>query len=384
MYNSHLLYSVALSVLSSPAGTGLYDLMERSVTPEFLYKSLTENSRAVTQPFVAVRYSPDPLMAAREILAEAEKGQIGVTGYWGSDYPPLLREISHPPVVLYHHGALDLEPAIAVVGTRKPDHASLKVTERIVSDLVSWGFSIVSGMALGIDRAAHTSALSGKGRTAGILANGIDILYPLGNRDLYDRIRSTAGSVLVSEYPPGIHAGKWTFVRRNRIISGLCPATVVIQAGERSGALITARYATEQNREVFACSGHSFDESYGGCHRLIRNGAHLLAKTADILVELPPRTEAKGKEEKAGRGDISEPEPSLPLTGTDCGEGAYPPDSPPYRILKYLGNAEVDIDTVIRNIGLTTESIHESLVLLELEGRVSRKGNVVSRSGGGK
>ena len=176
---------------------------------------------------------------------------------------------------------------MAVVGTRKSDPKSALIARRISHDLSSQGFTVVSGMAVGIDREAHLGALDAGGKTVGVLANGIDIIYPWPNRDLYQAHRSTPGSALVSEYPPGIYvAGQWTFVRRNRIISGLCAGTVVVKAGERSGALITARHAVEQNREVFACAGNSFDEEYAGCHRLVRSGAVLVSSSQDILAEL--------------------------------------------------------------------------------------------------
>lgn len=349
MYNM-LEYALSLSV--APIG-GLWDKIS-DYEPDELFRMAKCKTMPV-QNFIGERYPGTAAEAAMAIIEELASLRIEATHYWEEDYPSILREIKRPPIVLYHYGPLPAK-AVAVVGTRRPSAYSLKVTEAIVRSLAEEGFCIVSGMAVGIDAAAHSAALGCGGRTAGVLANGINVLYPAANRDIYLGISKSPGSCLVSEYPPGICAGRWTFVRRNRIISGLCRAVVVVQAGAKSGTLITARYAAEQGREVYVCPGHAFDEGFAGCHRLLEQGANLCWNMDDF------RESIKGLcfDEK-----IAEDFDSA-LGATER------------RILKYLSDNPADIDTVIRECDIPAAEFHQALVLLETEGIVERKGNMLS------
>jgi DNA processing protein len=366
--------AVALSILSSP---GIHRLWSKIAThgPRELYRMICGSCVPATQVFYTQSYPENPLDAAGIIVSKTENKSIRILTYWDRDYPALLREIQYPPLVLYLKGTLPAETAVAVVGTRKSDVRSSGVARRISRELSSLGCAVVSGMAIGIDCEAHLGALEGGGKTVGVLANGIDIIYPWPNRDLYRLIESTEGSALVSEYPPGIFAGRWTFVRRNRIISGLCAGTVVVKAGERSGALITARHAVEQNREVFACAGNSFDEEYAGCHRLVRDGAVLVARTEDIVAELsrPPVPAA----EIASPGAVPG-KPSGGGRGEDADAGPLP-DTMEGKILSLLSSGERDIDSIVRDLASSAGEVNEAVVTLELGGKIIRNGNTILR-----
>jgi DNA processing protein len=367
-------YAIGVSLVSSPGINDVWNMISEHM-PSQIYEILSAKGMTSAQDYITVAYPPDPLDAARKIIINTDAASIRVVTYWDDAYPPLLREIQRPPLVLYLKGELNVDRAVAVVGTRKSDMRSSMHARRIAWDLGLAGFTVVSGMALGIDREAHLGALDANGRTVGVLANGIDIVYPSANRDLYRRIHSTSGSALVSEYPPGIRAGKWTFLRRNRIISGLCPGTVVVKAGERSGALITARHAIDQNREVFVCVGNTFDEEYAGCHELIRSGAILVSKSDDIINELsrgtgcPSVPDLDRKPFVQGAGDEN----------AATADEQYETHPLQDRILALISAHELNVDSVIRQVQATPAEVNEAIMALELSGRISRSGNNISR-----
>jgi DNA processing protein len=202
-----------------------------------------------------------------------------------SAYPKLLREIHDPPLGMYRRGAYAFElPCIAVVGTRRPTLYGLGVARRLGSELARLGFCIVSGLARGVDTAAHEGALDAGGRTAAVLGTGLDIVYPPENLDLYRRIAET-GAVL-SEFPFGRRPDRNTFAMRNRIVSGMSEAVVVVESAVDGGAMITSRFAGEQGRLLFAVPGRIDQSTSAGCHQLIRDGATLLTSVDDILSEL--------------------------------------------------------------------------------------------------
>lgn len=361
--------AVALSIVSSPAGSGIWRSIA-SRMPSDIYRMIEGFTAPSTQIHCAGVYPGTPIEAARRIVERVQKDSIRVLTFWDRDYPPLLREVPCPPLILYVIGELYAPRAVAVVGTRKSDPKSAMIARRIGRELAESGYAVVSGLAVGIDREAHLGALEAGGVTIGVLPSGINIVYPWSNRDLYQRIRDTTGSALVSEYPPGINiAGKWTFAQRNRIISGLCNGIVVVKAGEQSGALITARHALEQNREVFVCAGHTFDEEYAGCHRLIRDGAVLVSASLDIIEGLglpnaaPARVVNADSVKRAGVSPGHDPDP-----GTAAG-----------RILQLLSAREYDVDELIRATDGSPGEVNEDIVALELEGKILRSGNIISR-----
>jgi len=200
-------------------------------------------------------------------------------------YPRLLREISDPPIGLYRRGSYGFEhPCIAIVGSRRTTLYGLSVAKKLGSELARMGFCVVSGLARGIDTAAHEGALSVGGKTAAVLGTGIDIIYPSENLGLYRRI-AESGAVL-SEFPFGRKADKQSFAMRNRIVSGISEGVVVVESDVQGGAMITARFAGEQGRLIFAVPGRIDQATSKGCHQLIRDGATLLTGIDDILDEL--------------------------------------------------------------------------------------------------
>ncbi len=210
-----------------------------------------------------------------------------IARYGDEAYPPALKEIPNPPLKFHYRGRLpDPErPHLAIVGTRKATAHGLEIAAHLARELASRGAVIVSGLALGIDTAAHEGALAGKGTTIAVLPVGIDRVYPGHNTGLADQIIHAGGTV-ISEYDPGTPSYKLHFLERNRIVSGLCRGIIVVEAPEKSGALATAAHALAQNREVFVVPGPISHENYKGSHSLIRAGARLATSAQEILDDL--------------------------------------------------------------------------------------------------
>ena len=227
-----------------------------------------------------------------EAIREAERArQLGVSflTYKSSDYPPLLREIFDPPLLLYARGnaALLEAPSIAIVGARKPTAYGKAIAERLSSDLAIRGLAIVSGLARGIDSCAHRGALEQNGKTIAVLGSGIDVVYPAEGKKLFAEIAEKG--LLLSEFPVGSFPAPQNFPIRNRIISGLSLGVVVVEAAQYSGSLITARLAMEQNREVFGVPGSLSNRFSWGPHVLIKQGAKLVQDWQDVVEELPAK-----------------------------------------------------------------------------------------------
>jgi DNA processing protein len=221
-------------------------------------------------------------------------------------YPALLQQIADPPIVLWMRGAtleLNARPFVAIVGSRNATAEGTVLARRLARDLASHGFGIVSGMARGIDGAAHRGALDVAGSTVAILGCGADVTYPRSHRGLADEIAT--GGVVASEYLPGMPPLARHFPLRNRIISGLARATVVVEASERSGSLITARMALEQGRDVLAVPGSVASGCHGGCHALIKDGARLVETVQDIFEELGWNPPARSEPDAADKSPVS-------------------------------------------------------------------------------
>ena len=270
-------------------------------------------------------------------------------------YPKMLKEINDPPIGLYRKGGyLFGQPCIAIVGSRKTTLYGQSVAKKLGADLARLGFCVVSGLARGIDTAAHEGALSVGGKTAAVLGCGIDIVYPPENLDLYRRIAET-GAVL-SEFPFGRKADKQTFPMRNRVVSGISEAVVVVESDVSGGAMITARFAGEQGRLIYAVPGRIDQSSSAGCHQLIRDGATLLTSVDDILNEL-------------NYLDGLRPAPIPPKDGLDFGD-----DSPAelhgaeLKIADcFRGGSIMSIDALAAVTGLPSHEVSATLMLLELK-----------------
>lgn len=267
---------------------------------------------------------------AERILEKCGKKEIFVVTYADALYPQRLKNIYHPPLMLYGKGKMPLfdeEVAVAVVGTRGCTPYGIRCAQELGYELTQQGGMVISGMARGIDAAAMEGALRFGGFTCGVLGGGVDVVYPRENRRLYEDVAATG--VLLSEYPPTTEPVSWHFPHRNRIMSGLSVATLVIEAPEKSGALITAAAAAEQGREVFAVPGPISSKESAGCHQLIRDGAGLVSCGWDILREyeshyphkirpkvapMPEMPAASGepKRAKAKKIEVKEEVPALP------------------------------------------------------------------------
>jgi len=220
-------------------------------------------------------------MAERDLALLKGRG-VNFVSIAEPQYPPLLREIYDPPALLYYLGSLpDPEtPLLAVVGTRKPSGEALEWAYKFTRAFGEAGGGVVSGLALGVDAMAHRGNLDGHGKTFAVLGSACDEIYPSANRGLAARILSGGGAI-ISEYPPGTPPAKWSFPQRNRIISGLCRSVLVVEAGEKSGALITADFALEQGRDLWA-AGAVFGE---GCRKLVEDGAQVIRRAEDVFAQ---------------------------------------------------------------------------------------------------
>jgi DNA processing protein len=273
-------------------------------------------------------------------------------------YPPLLAGIHQPPPVLHVVGDAELirAPAVAVVGSRRPSREGLLLAERLAADLAAHGLVVVSGLALGIDAAAHRGALAA-GWTVAVLASGLDVASPWTNRELQERIAGEGA--VVSEFERGTPALKHHFLRRNRVISGLALGTVVVEAADRSGALITAKHAREQDREVFAVPGSPLRATSAGANALLRDGAALVRGWRDVLDELEPRLEALVQ---AGLVTPLRAPVRPPAGGGVQGSAAD--------LLQLLGDAPVHVDDLQRASDRDVAALLAALSELEIAGAV--------------
>lgn len=295
------------------------------------------------------------------ILAWAEHPDAHLITLADPRYPPLLTEIADPPPVLYARGDADLlrEPQIAIVGSRNPSPGGREITGDFARRLAGHGLIVTSGLAIGIDGAAHAAALEA-GHSIAVLGTGPDRVYPAVHRDLARGI--VERGVMVSELPPGQGPLASSFPRRNRLISGLSLGVLVTEAALKSGSLITARLALEQGREVFAVPGSIRNPLSRGCHALIREGAKLVEEPEEILAELAPQLRAV-----LAAADRS-------ASGAESGAAAAPvPELPPEQacLLESLGHDPVNLDELTERTGLAVEQISSMLLLMELEGHVS-------------
>jgi DNA processing protein len=239
----------------------------------------------------------DDEVNVQEVIESCRQKGIDILTEAHPDYPRAIREIHDPPGVLFVRGTLKSQDvlSIAIVGTRHATQYGLRQAERLAGSLARSGLTIVSGLARGIDAAAHRGALAAGGRTIAVLASGVVNIYPPEHSGLAEEI--AACGALVSEAPPYAEPLSGTFPQRNRLISGLCLGVIVVEAAERSGALITARHAMEQGRDVFAVPGNIDSRTARGCHRLIRDGAKLVESADDVLEELGPLVEAATRDD---------------------------------------------------------------------------------------
>lgn len=293
------------------------------------------------------------------------------------DYPDLLRQITNPPPLLYVRGhvtALHL-PQIAIVGSRNPSSGGAENAESFARYLAQQGFAITSGLALGVDGAAHKGALAGWGKTIAVMGTAVDRIYPARHRALALEIIEKGGA-LISEFPLGTGSYAGNFPQRNRIISGLSLGTLVVEAALQSGSLITARQAVEQNREVFAIPGSIHNPLSKGCHQLIRQGATLVECAQDILDQLQGLLEFKWQELQQ----------ELPFVKKDAKAREEPssipnllPEDEQSQLLKAIGFDPVSLDLLVERTQLAVHELIPQLTLLELSGKIETIGGCYQR-----
>ncbi|MGD0806990.1 MAG: DNA-processing protein DprA [Anaerolineales bacterium] len=303
-----------------------------------------------TEAIVSGRSQIDPEL----LLDRCAQRRIRVLIWEDADYPVRLKELPAPPPVLYLKGTLCEADNLsaAVVGTRKTTAYGREVTRMFASALASSGVTVVSGMARGIDSEAHTAALERHGRTLAVFGCGVDVVYPPEHARLARRIEESGA--LLSDYPPGTPPDAVNFPPRNRIIAGLSMATLVVEAGEESGALLTASYAADYGRDVFAVPGSVLSESSRGCNRLIASGAQVAVSPEEFLCAL----------------DLNRTGPSIQMRMAI-------PDSPvEAKILSALSSEPTHIDLLKTKVGLPVEEVSGALAMMELKGMVRPVGGM--------
>ena len=338
--------AVALSVWRGASRVRVADLLRhtpRDAPLELLLEALAGPARA---------RSLAPGLRARAVaaLSSAQRAGIRAVPFGDREYPELLASIPDPPVVLWLKGCAGAltRPAVAIVGSRAASDYGLDVATQLASDLGAAGAVVVSGLARGVDSAAHRGALASDAATVAVLGSGVDVIYPAEHRSLAEAIAGGQGAV-VSELPPGAPPRALHFPARNRIISGLSLAVVVIEAAERSGSLITADFGLEQGRAVMAVPGNIASGRHRGCHDLIRDGASIVESAEDVLSEL--------------RLTSLRPRPDRPAGQT------LAPDP---LVSHMVAGESYDLDALSRATGLVPPALLPRLLELELQGTIRR------------
>jgi len=321
-------------------------LRELGLPQAILDRRRSELARFVdAAPLQALDSAPVRAAVERTLAWAAQPGRAVIT-LADETYPRALLEIADPPALLYAHGNVKLlqRPALAVVGSRNATAQGESNAESFARTLSDAGLTIVSGLALGIDAAAHRGGLAGASSTVAVLGTGIDVIYPRRNAALAEEI--AARGVIISEFPLGTAAAAGNFPRRNRLISGLARGCLVVEAALASGSLITARCAADQGREVFAIPGSIHSPFSKGCHALIKNGAKLVESAEDVLAELSGFQAS---------GYASTARAAAPASG----------------LLAHMGHDPVDVDFLCTRAGLSAEQVSSELLRLELDGRIT-------------
>jgi DNA processing protein len=321
-------------------------------------------------------YAVCPVEVIRAEMAEARVAGAVPLFYGEKGYPQALMDLADAPPVLWAQGDLSLldRPLVAMVGARNASSLGLRMARRLAEGLGQAGFVVVSGLARGIDAAAHEAALPTG--TIAVQAGGVDVIYPEENAKLAEDIRATG--LRLSEQPMGAAPQTRHFPMRNRLVSGLCRAVVVVEAAARSGSLITARNAADQGREVMAVPGHPFDARAGGCNMLIRDGATLVRGPSDVLEALG--TSFVPAEDRIADDILNEPA-GPPLPGPAARQRPLAEMADLHgRILARLGPSPLAEDQLIRDLAMPPASLAPALLTLELEGLIQRQpGGLLSR-----
>jgi len=315
----------------------------------------SELLRAGLEPKVVNKFLDQrPRIDPAQELEKVEKRNLKILTWLDPDYPPLLKEIYAPPPLLYYQGQLNLknEFTLAVVGSRKVSWYGRRLTEELAAQLALAGLTIVSGLALGVDGIAHQAAVDAQAKTIAVLGCGLDQIYPRANQCLAENIIASNGAV-ISEFPLGLPPLKPNFPQRNRIIAGLSLGVLVTEATLDSGALITARYALEQNREVFAVPGSIYQPQSQGTNNLIKLGAKLVADVNDIIETLHLQQVQTFKQ-------VRRLEPETPTEKL---------------LINLLANGPLAVDKLVQLARLDISTINAALTMMEMKGLIKNIGN---------
>ncbi len=357
---------LALSMVQGLGPVKCQQLLERFSSPNQIFNASVESLQqaGLCNESIDALYHPDQRMLDKceNWLQNSEHHLITLDD---EDYPALLRSISAPPPVLFAVGNRQALQAVqfSIIGSRNPTNSGRELAQDFARELSHAGFSICSGLALGIDYHGHLGSLDASGITIAVLGNGPDIIYPARHRKLANQIRDKG--LLLTEFFPGTSPTPGNFPRRNRIISGLSTGVLVVEAARKSGSLITAHYALEQGREVFAIPGSIHSPLARGTHYLIKQGAKLVENIEDILEELGPIVGWALESTITGK--------TTSVTNADL--------EPEYAdLLEHMGFEVVSIDELVKSSGLTADAVSSMLLMMELNGLVeSRHGGRYSR-----
>jgi len=364
---THLLEWLAISLTPGLGPTKARKLVEHFGSAEAVFRaSLTElestGIQAVSAQSLATGKSAE---LAREEIARAAAADVTMVSLDDPSYPPRLKEIYDPPLVLRVRGDAEVltKPGIAMVGTRHPTPYGSGMAERLACDLAAQGLVIISGMAQGVDTSSHRGAISAKGKTVAVFGTGVDVIYPKENSRLSEQILALGGA-LISEFPLGTFAAPQNFPIRNRIISGMSVGVLVVEAAEYSGTRITARCALEQNRDVFAVPGNVTNKNSWGPNTLIKQGAKLVATWEDVWEDLP--TEVR----------LALTPPASPESSGAASASLFPDEGLPPHEKRILGLLKADetthIDEIVERLEneMSSSEIFAALFELELGGKV--------------
>lgn len=374
MGQESLKYWIALRSVEEVGCVGFRTLLQSFGSPEAVFAASASALQAVPGIGPQTADYIRSFSGWKAVEQEIEKaGDLGLEIVTCEDerYPRnLLNIYDYPPYIYMKGSLLPEEVCVAVVGSRIASVYGKYTTEKISRELALQGITIVSGLARGIDAAAHRGALAGKGRTIAVMGCGLDTVYPPENEELAQAI--AANGAVISEFPFGTPPNAPNFPARNRIISGISLGVVVVEAGEKSGSLITARIAAEQGRSVFAVPGEIGSAGSKGTHRLIKQGAVLIENVEDILEEILPQAGASAltvQPPETSRAGIpaNEPEQATVSAGIAAAAGLGEPEQ---NLLSLIGARPVDIDTLITTSGLTAQEVLNALLILELRGLI--------------
>jgi DNA processing protein len=343
---------IALTQIPGLGNADIRQLLTVFGTPDHIFGASAHQLKTVVSNVIAAKIMQGiPTELIQPTLDWLQKDNRHLVTLADTTYPQSLLQISNPPTVLYAIGQLHWlnHAAIAVIGSRHATPQGEKNAENFAENLCNQGLCIVSGLALGIDGAAHRGALKSNGGTIAVVGTGLDIVYPAKHRALAHQIAERG--LIVSEFPLGTPSKAQNFPRRNRIISGLSLGCLVVEANVDSGSMITARLATEQGREVFAIPGSIHSPVSKGCHQLIKQGAKLVESSTDILEDLKHLLPKQSSLNGQVKTDESSSEANL--------------------VLSCMGFDAISFDALLEASGLTTETLSSMLMILELEGRVT-------------